>query len=172
MRNRKVFYLAEGECEEKLIKALKMQPPLILPGSVKKFNVVQEKIKESRMMQLDPGSEVVLVFDTDIEETEILKQNIELLKKYCARVEVLTVVQVLNFEDEIERATDVDHAPDFTRSASVSDFKSAVNRMKDVELRRALKRHKLDMSKLWAQKPPKAFRFVSQDGEKVKEIDS
>ena len=73
-------------------KALKIQPPLILPGSVKKFNVVQEKIKENRMMQLDPGSEVVLVFDTDIEETEILKQNIELLKTYCARVEVLTVV--------------------------------------------------------------------------------
>ena len=79
---------------------------------------------------------------------------------------------MLNFEDEIVRATDVDHAPDFTRSASVSDFKSAVNRMKDIELRQALKRHKLDMSKLWVQKPPKAFGFVSQDGEKVKEIDS
>ena len=36
------------------------------------------------------------------------------------------------------------------------------------KLLQALKRHKFDLSKLWTQKPPKAFSFVKQDGGKVK----
>ena len=82
---------------------------------------------------------------------------------------MLTILQVLNFEDEIERATDVVRAQDLTRSRSVNDFKGAVNRMKEKEFRNALKRHKLDMNMLWNQNPPKAFRFVLQDSEKIKE---
>lgn len=77
------------------------------------------------------------------------------------------IAQVLNFEDEIERATDVHHAQELTKSRSVSDFKSAVNRRKDAEFRNTLNRHKLGMSKLWTGKPPKEFEFVSQDLEKV-----
>ena len=34
---RKCIYLTEGECEEKLIKALKEKPSLIVHGKVKKF---------------------------------------------------------------------------------------------------------------------------------------
>ena len=83
-------------------------------------------------------------------------------------MEVLTIVQVLNFEDEIERSTDLYQAQDLTRSKTVVDFKSAVNRMKETDFRSALKRHKLDMSRLWSEKPPQAFRFVKQDADKVK----
>ena len=43
--NRKCVYLTEGECEEKLIKALKENPALILPGKVKRFNVIQSELK-------------------------------------------------------------------------------------------------------------------------------
>jgi len=39
MENRICVYLAEGECEEKLLKALKVKPELIAPGRVKRFNV-------------------------------------------------------------------------------------------------------------------------------------
>ncbi len=62
MENRKCFYLVEGECEEKLLKALKGQPALINPGIVKKFNVVQNEIPASRLMSFDPGSRVPYVF--------------------------------------------------------------------------------------------------------------
>ena len=53
MENRKCFYLVEGECEEKLLKALKGQPALINPGSVKKFNVIQNEIPAS-----NPGNKL------------------------------------------------------------------------------------------------------------------
>ena len=169
MDNRRFYYLAEGECEEKLLKALKVKPALIHPGKVENFNVIQRTLKPNKLMGFQPGSSVVLVFDTDKEETAILKKNVELLKSLSFRVEVITIAQVLNFEDEIEYCTDVGKAQEFTRSENVSEFKSAVNRMKEVEFRLALKRHKFDVSKLWTKKPPKAFSFVEQQGDKVKE---
>ena len=171
MDNRQYVYLTEVECEEKLVKALKEKPALIHSGRVEKFNVSQNIIPPRKLMQFALGSVVVLVFDTDKEETEILRKNIALLKSLSFKVEVLTVVQVLNFEDEIERSTDVLHAQDFTRSISVNDFKRAVNRMKEKEFRSALKRHKLNLEKLWSVKPPKGFSFIKQDAEKIKSVE-
>lgn len=126
MDNRRFYYLAEGECEEKLLKALKTKPALIHPGKVEKFNVVQRELKPNKLMNFQPGSSVVLVFDTDKEETAILKKNIELLHSLSFRVEVITIAQVLDFEDEIEHCTDVSKAQAFTKSENVSEFKSAV----------------------------------------------
>ena len=110
----------------------------------------------------------VLVFDTDKPETDILRKNITLLKTLHFKVEIVTVLQVLNFEDEIIRSTDVVRAQDLTRSRTVDDFKSAVNRMKEKDFRSALVRHKLDIGKLWCQKPPQEFGFVQQGAEKIK----
>ena len=170
MANRKCVYLTEGECEEKLINALKVKPALVVPGKVKKYNVIQNELPVSILMSFDPGSTVVLVFDTDKKETEHFKRNIDNLKKRCSRVEVLTVAQVLNFEDEIERATDVKKAQDLTKSSTVSDFKSAVNRSKDTECRRTLERHNFRLSQLWSKEPPKEFCFIQQDSGRVKKL--
>ena len=168
MINRKCCYFTEGQCEERLVRALKLKPALLIPGKVKTFNVVQNVLPISILMTIEPGSMVVLVFDTDKEEISHLKRNIELLKKRCLDVEVLTVLQVLDFEDEMERATDVLRAGQLTKSRTTDDFKSAVNRMKDIEFRRALMRHKLNMSDLWAKEPPKSFHSFSQDSAKIK----
>ena len=166
--NRKCYYFTEGQCEEKLVKALKLKPALLKPGKVKLFNVVQNILPVSILMSIEPGSVAVLVFDTDKDETDHLKQNIKLLKKRCTGVEVLTILQVLNFEDEVERATDVNCAENLTRSKTVEDFKSSVNRMKEIDLRRALERNKLSMDTLWTKEPPKSFHFLSQDSGKIK----
>ena len=169
--NRKCIYLTEGECEEKLIRALKEKPALLIPGKVKRFNVIQDELKTNHLVTFSPGSLVILVFDTDNEVTEHLKKNIAALRSRCAGVKVMTIAQVLNFEDEIVRCTDVDKAPDLTKSNSVSEFKTAVHKMKEAEFRRALERHKFDLSKLWTQSVPECFRFIKQDGESVKTAD-
>jgi hypothetical protein len=168
MSNQKYYYFTEGQCEEKLVKALKLRPALLVPGKVKIFNVVQNVIPISILMSIEPGSAAVLVFDTDKDETDHLKTNIHLLKKRCSGVEVLTILQVLNFEDEIERATDVKCAEDLTKSKTVDDFKSSVNRMKEADFRRTLERHQFDINNLWNREPPEAFRFLSQDSKKLK----
>ncbi len=169
--NRKCIYLAEGECEEKLIKALKEKPSLLLPGKVKRFNVIQDELKTNHLVTFSPGSLVILVFDTDNEVTDHLKKNIAALRSRCSGVKVMTIAQVLNFEDEIVRCTDVDKAPELTKSKSVSEFKTAVHKMKEAEFRRALERHKFDLSKLWTQPAPDSFDFIKQDAETVKTAD-
>ena len=100
--------------------------------------------------------------------TEHLKKNIAALRERCAGVKVVTIAQVLNFEDEIVRCTDVGKAQELTKSQSVSEFKTAVNKMKEAEFRRALERHKLNMSRLWVQTPPECFSFIVQGADDVK----
>ena len=46
---KKCIYLTEGECEEKLIKALKEKPSLIAPGKVWKFNVIQNVLPANKL---------------------------------------------------------------------------------------------------------------------------
>ena len=169
MKNRKCYYFTEGQCEEQLIKALKSEPALLMPGKIKIFNVIQNELPVSILMSLDPSSQVILVFDTDINVTEHLKKNIELLKKNCAGVDVITIAQVMNFEDEIVRSTNVSKAQNLTKSKSSSGFKSAVCRMKPVDFRRTLERHDFDISHLCAKRPPEGFRFITQGSVKVKQ---
>ena len=168
MANKICFYLAEGECEEKLLKALKLNPPLIAPGRLKKFNLIQNELKPSHLMTFPAEARIVLVYDTDKEITDHLRRNIELLKSQYASVEVITIPQVLNYEDEIERSTDVAKAEDLTQSVNTRDFKSAVNRMKETDFRRTLKRHKFAIEKLWSIKPPKVFSFAKQQSAEIK----
>ena len=122
MDNRRYFYLAEGECEEKLLEALQLKPSLIHHGKVEKYNIIQDELPKRKLMQYPSGCVVVLVIDTDKDVTEHLKRNLELLKSLPFKVEVMTIVEVLNFEDELERSTDVKHAQDFTKSESLKDF--------------------------------------------------
>ena len=169
MNYKRCRYFVEGPCEKQFIEALnKIQPYRLLPGKVDAYNLIHDLIPRSVINQIVPGTTVVFVFDTDVTKTDALKKNIEHVRQYASAVKTLTIAQVLNFEDELARSTDVKKAPDFTRSATVSDFKSAFCQMRQDSCRHALERHKLDLSKLWVTTPPQAFSFIPLDGEKIK----
>ena len=96
--NNKCIYYVEGPCEQQLISALKEAPERLIPGKIKVFNVIQNLIPKSQMLSIQTGTTVVLVFDTDVPRTEILKKNIELLAKYCKKLKIIFLPQVLNLE--------------------------------------------------------------------------
>lgn len=79
MENKICIYLAEGECEEKLLKALKLKPELIVPGRVKKFNVIRHMTRE----KLDSYSPALraffgfLVYENKAELNEFVRENDE-----------------------------------------------------------------------------------------------
>ena len=83
--NSKCIYFVEGPCEVQLIKALKENPGKLIPGKVIHHNVVQDLIPRSRLLDIQPGSVVVFVFDTDVTITAHLRKNIDLVGKYCGR---------------------------------------------------------------------------------------
>ena len=87
--NNKCIYYVEGPCEQQLISALKEEPARLLPGKVKVYNVVQNLIPKSQMLSIQPGTTVVLVFDTDVMQTANLKKNLELLNRYCGKLHIV-----------------------------------------------------------------------------------
>lgn len=124
MRKNKYYqYFVEGDDEEKLIKVLKTDMQLIVPGKVQKFNVVEQKLTKLRLMSLKSGTTVVLVFDTDTGKSSVLKENIAFLEKESAVAEVLCITQVKNLEDELKRSCNIKQIKELTGSKSNSDFK-------------------------------------------------
>ena len=169
MNYKKCLYFVEGPCEKQLIDALNKQRPYKLaPGKVIIQNPVHELISRNTITSLSPGTQVVFVFDTNVEKTDILLKNIRHVKDYVSQVMIVHLAQVLNFEDELVRASDLKKAQELTRSASVSDFKTAFCKMKAAACRSALERHHLDVGKLWITTPPEKFSFIKQESGKVK----
>ena len=117
------IYFVEGRCEERLLNALKEQPQRIQPGRVKVFNVIQNTLPSSQLITIQPGTTVALVFDTDVPQIDCLKDNIGRLSKYCSKIKIVFLAQVLNFEDELVRCSDIRSATDLTHSRSAKDFK-------------------------------------------------
>jgi len=164
--NNNCVYFVEGDCEEKLINALKKKPELILPGKVVLHNLIQEIIPNSRLIAITPKTKVVFVFDTDVDKTDILKKNIDKISRYCQNAKVIFLPQVLNLEDELVRCTDVSEVKEITRSKSNSNFKGDFCKLTDARL--TLTKHHLDILSLWTSNPPEPFTFVPRTVSKLK----
>jgi hypothetical protein len=166
--NSKCIYYVEGPCEQQLISSLKEPPYLIIPGKVKVFNVTQHLIPKSHILSIQAGTTVTLVFDTDVPVTKFLKKNVELLNRYCSKVKIIYLAQVMNLEDELIRCTDVKSAPELTRSNGLKNFKSDFCKMKSTDCRLLLERHQLDLARLWSTEPPQSFTFIERNSSLVK----
>lgn len=108
----------------------------------------------------------MFVFDTDVPITDTLKKNIELIDRYCTRVKILYLPQVINLEDELVRCTDIKRIAELTGSKSSSNFKSDFCSL--TNCRSVLDRHKLDVARLWTTKIPDEFTFVEHNSGQVK----
>jgi hypothetical protein len=160
------IYFVEGRCEEKLLNALKEQPQKIQSGRVKVFNVIQNILSNSQLITIQPGTTVALVFDTDIPLTDCLKDNIRRLGKYCSKVKIVYLPQVLNFEGEIVRCSDLRSASDLTHSKSNKDFKRDFCAMTNI--RAAVEHVNLNVESLWAEEPPVDFAFLERNSSFIK----
>lgn len=168
--NGRCIYFVEGPCEDKLLSALKVTPSKIIPGKIKVYNVIQDLIPNSQIVAIPQGAIVVLVYDTDVENTAILKKNIDRLNSVCRNIKLVNLAQVKNFEDEIERATDVKKAQELTKSTGVKNFKSDFCKLKDQECRNTLERHHFNVEQMWITKVAEMFGFIESTRDKNKVV--
>lgn len=167
--NRTCVYYCEGEDDQKLIDALKSSPSKIQPGKSKKLNVVQNLIPKSILLGIKPDTNVVLIFDTDVTTNlDVVKKNIENIKKYCRGVKIINLLQVKNLEDELVRCTDVKSAMELTKSKSLSNFKADFRKMKNEQCRNMLDRHKINVDRLWTTKASGEFEFAERNSSAIK----
>ena len=165
-KNNRYQYYVEGDCEKKLIDVLKNNN-ILLSGKINVLNAAQEVITDLRLRTLSPDTIVILVFDLDKANAEIVKTNMDYLREHSNIKEVWTITQIENFEDEIKRSTDIKELKDLLGSKSNKDFKHDFLRTKDVLGK--LEDHHFSISKMWSKKPGKPFNsFLENDGYRVK----
>ena len=164
--SKKVIYLVEGDCEKTLINALKESPSMLKPGKIYIHNPVSTILTKGLIMTFAPTSDIVLVFDTDVDETKILKENISRLIKYNASYKIITIPQVKNFEDEIFRATNVSTPTELTNSKSLSDFKRDFINVGNC--RQLLSKHRFNINDLWIKTPTNLFSDIKQMSNMIK----
>ncbi len=159
-------YYVEGENERKLVDVLKTKMRLIIPGKVQILNVVQEKISEMKLRTLQPGTNLVFVFDTDVGEPTILKENIKKAQSSSNIKKVYCVPQVKNIEDELIRSTDLKSIEELLNSKSKTEFKRDMLRVSN--LADKLESHQFDIQKLWVRNPGSPFDEICNDSAQIK----
>lgn len=164
-KGKRYHYFVEGQCEKKLIETLKEQS-LITPGKIEILNVTQEIIPELKLRPISEGTTIIFVFDTDVPNTEILKKNIETIRKNSHFKELWTVLQVGNLEDELVRSTSCKDIKELLPSKSIKDFKADF--IKEKNLYSKLQAKGFDLDKIWIMNPKNGFSFVKNDGNKIK----
>ena len=99
----KILYIAEGEIEERFIKFL-TQNDFIQMGRFKKFNLMQNKLKDSDSLLTNKIDKAFCILDTDVVSAENISNLIFNLKKLKGiyRDNIFTLIQYQNFEDEIK----------------------------------------------------------------------
>ncbi len=159
-------YYVEGADEEKLINVLKSQMRLICPGKVEKINVVQEELTRLRLMQLRKDTIVVLVFDTDTGNVDILRKNIQILNQCCQVKKVICIPQVENLEDELLRCCDIRQIRELTGSRSNRDYKRALVKEKNLAVK--LESKNFDISNFWIKNPSNSFSGILNESQEIK----
>lgn len=165
-QNVKYQYFVEGETEKKLVDELKKAGGLILPGTVSKLNVKQKLLGSARLANLAENTVVILIFDTDTKDLEVLRKNIQILKESRNVRKVWCVMQVENLEDELVRATEIHEIKDLIGCKSNSDFKR--DWLREKHLLEKLQRHGFRFSLFWASQPQGVYSDIENCGYRVK----
>lgn len=97
-----------------------------------------------------------MIFDTDINNLDILKTNIQFLKKHPNIKKIITIPQVTNLEKELIRCTNVRQVRHLMNCKTNSEFKNAF--IEEKRLYEKLQSHHFDFEKLWTEKPNEAFQ--------------
>lgn len=159
-------YYVEGEDEKKLLDVLKCDLGCIRTGKVDIFNVIQSQLTNMRIRPLKPGTVVILVYDTDVDNVGILRKNIAFLKAQNMIKEVVCIPQIRNLEEELVYACLIKDARELTHSQTKKDFKKDLIRCNNLEVR--LKQCGFDITKFWSRVPKNGFGVLVNDAWKIK----
>ena len=133
MKSKFVQYYVEGEDEKKLVNVLRTQLGVIKAGKVQKLNVVEHEITNMRLRALTRGTMVVLVFDTDTGNRNILEKNIKILEECSIVSEVVLIPQVPNLEGELVRSCNIKKIEELLNSRTRNEFKSDLIRVSNLD---------------------------------------
>ncbi len=161
-----VQYFVEGEDEKKIVNILKNDLEVIIHGRVQIKNVIQNFISDAILRTFKKGTIVVLIFDTDTNNTDVLDKNIEKLRKNRNVAEVITIPQVKNLEDELKYSCNIRKITELLNSRSVSNFKSDLIHI--TNLAQKLREHHFDINCFWSRHPESPYEHITNQADMIK----
>lgn len=166
MKSKYILYYVEGEDEQKLIEVLKTKLRVIKPGKVQKLNVIQKQITHARLRTLKPQTMVVLVFDTDTNNIDMLNLNLEILNLCSSISEIVTIPQVRNLEEELINSCNIKNITELLNSKSRTEFKNDFIRTTNLD--KKLMEHGFDINLFWNKQPKSPYNSISNQSGKIK----
>lgn len=155
-------YFVEGECEEKLINAYKVPPyAKFKPGKVEVYNFVMKRITNQRLLALNKKTIIILVYDTDVEKTDILEENIRKLREF--EFKVYHVQSIKTFEDELIYSSNLKSVNSLFGTKGKAEFKAHFIRQDNLPSR--LNKIDFRIDKMWSRvndRPPFDKFFSSE----------
>ena len=163
-------YFVEGPCEEKLIKSFMYQPGShFLEGRVEVRNLINAKMTKAFARTIERDTKIIIVVDTDVENTSLLDENINVLidVSHVKREDIYLVLSVNNFEEEMLRSCDsISSIHQLFSTKGINEFKNKFINHKNLE--KKLLNAGFDIDKIWVSKPSNSFSKYNNDGTKIK----
>ena len=156
-----IHYFVEGECEKKLINAIKNK--YIQSGKIRIKNISQEVIHKAFLRTLEKNSFCVMVVDTDVLYSnekcfqKILENKRNLEKN---NVNYIFIYQNKNLEDEIVKSTNLKKISEMFGVNSVGEHKTIFIEHKN--LIQKLESIGFDVNKIWLYKDNKLHENKSK----------
>ena len=166
MKSKYVLYYVEGEDEVKLIDVLKSNLRVIRAGKVQKLNVLQQEITTARLRTIKPATMIVLVFDTDTNNLDILKENLKILESCTSVSEIVTIPQCHNLEEELIRSCNIKSITQLLNSKSRTEFKTDLIRVSNLD--KKLNEHQFDSTVFWSGKPQPPYDEIPNQSDRIK----
>ncbi|MFV0527491.1 MAG: hypothetical protein ACK5MN_02050 [Lachnospiraceae bacterium] len=166
MGNKYYQYYVEGETEKKLLSILKTDFECIIPGKVEKLNLVNTPLRKNRIAVLKKPTIVIIVFDTDTGNSDLLDKNIAFLKKQRNISDIICISQVNNLEDELTRSCQIKEVRELTGSKSNSDFKRDM--IQQSNFGKKLIENGFNIEKFWNRPATNGFAHITNEAIKVK----
>lgn len=166
MKSKFVQYYVEGDDEKKIIDVLKTDLGVIRPGKVQKLNVVEQEITDIRLRTLNRATMVVLVFDTDTGNVDMLKKNIKILEECPSVSEIVLIPQVANLEEELVHSCNIRKIEELLNSKSRGHFKRDLIGV--TNLGKKLREHQFDIKLFWNRRPTSPYQDIENQAAKVK----
>ena len=165
-----LHYFVEGECEKTFIRSyMFVDGKHFKAGKIEVFNFVNERLSKPKARTINKDMHVAIVFDTDVENIEILEENIKLLKTVSLldNSHIILVPSVKNFEDElVYSCSKLKTIHDLFKTKSLSEFKKKFNAHSDIVSK--LNDVSFDFNLIWNRNAKRPFDIYENNSSRIK----
>lgn len=156
-------YFVEGECEEKLITEGKKSPYFLFrPGKVEVLNVASKELSEARILAIKKNTQIILIYDIDKGNLEILKNNVKKLQLYGFK-KIYHIQSIINFEEELLYCTNLKSIDEMFGTVGLTNFKQKFINHKNIISK--LQSVGFDKNKIWSRKTKGSFSIYFNEND-------